>query len=397
VPLQCNADDTFGTVRAALVGAAAGSLSSADLWFEHRGRSWGNDVTLREAGVAAGTVLTVHSRLRGGGGDGGSTGAESRSCYLEMYAGKKAGRVNPLEAKLAKWTRCHLSGELLQQPVVADELGSLYNKDAVVQALLTRSLPASLSHISSLKHLINLKLTPNSSATGQSKAASQGNFQPGNEAHFACPVTGLEFNGRFPFVVLRKSGLVVSEKALKMARAAVEEMAGGPWQPEDVLPINGTAEQIEEFRGAMLAKRAAAKAKKLNGKNGKSHTKTAVDAVPSSSGGPADAGVTEAEQLQVAANAAEARRNVTSATAAADLLAAVAAAGAKRAATDEGAVNGCDVLQQSHGAKRYKASERLPQGASKDVYASIFLSSRKQEEKETYLCRATSARGMHLT
>lgn len=66
-------------------------------------------------------------------------------------------QVNPVEAKLAKWTRCNLSGEVLHPPCVADELGNLYNKDAMVQALVTKSLPASLSYISSLKHLVDLR------------------------------------------------------------------------------------------------------------------------------------------------------------------------------------------------------------------------------------------------
>jgi len=42
--------------------------------------------TLASAGLSSGAALSAHMRLRGGGGDGGSTGAESRSCYLEMYA-----------------------------------------------------------------------------------------------------------------------------------------------------------------------------------------------------------------------------------------------------------------------------------------------------------------------
>ena len=63
-------------------------------WLEHRGRSWGEDITLAQAGVSSATPVTVHLRLRGGGGDGGSTGAESRSSYLEMYAKKKADKVS---------------------------------------------------------------------------------------------------------------------------------------------------------------------------------------------------------------------------------------------------------------------------------------------------------------
>jgi hypothetical protein len=50
-------------------------------------------VTARQQGLRGGSVLQLHLRLRGGGGDGGSTGAESRSSYLEMYQGKKHDKV----------------------------------------------------------------------------------------------------------------------------------------------------------------------------------------------------------------------------------------------------------------------------------------------------------------
>lgn len=76
---------------------------------------------------------------------------------LSCYECQACLQINPVEAKLAKWTRCNLSGEPLQPPCVADELGNLYNKDVIVQALVTKSLPGSLSYISSLKHLIDLK------------------------------------------------------------------------------------------------------------------------------------------------------------------------------------------------------------------------------------------------
>ncbi len=42
-------------------------------------------------------------------------------------------QVNPEEERLARWTTCQLSGMPLQPPCVADELGSLLNKDAVLQ------------------------------------------------------------------------------------------------------------------------------------------------------------------------------------------------------------------------------------------------------------------------
>lgn len=67
----------------------------------HNSRQLRDEATLGEAGVTSGATLSVTSRLRGGGGDGGSTGAESRSCYLEMYAEKKPDKVS------SSWTACY--------------------------------------------------------------------------------------------------------------------------------------------------------------------------------------------------------------------------------------------------------------------------------------------------
>ncbi|KAK9850261.1 hypothetical protein WJX84_011128, partial [Apatococcus fuscideae] len=103
--------------------------------------------------------------------------------------------------------------EPLQQPVVADQLGFLFNKDAVIQALLKKSMPKALGHITSLKQLTELKLTP--APEGGSKPVDSTSFQPGNDAPFICPITEVPLNGRFRAFVLRPSGLVVSERAVK--------------------------------------------------------------------------------------------------------------------------------------------------------------------------------------
>ena len=62
--------------------------------YEFKGRCWSPDSSLQAAGVRSGDFIGVQHRLRGGGGDGGSTGAESRSSFLEMYATKKAAKVS---------------------------------------------------------------------------------------------------------------------------------------------------------------------------------------------------------------------------------------------------------------------------------------------------------------
>ncbi|KAG2440121.1 hypothetical protein HXX76_004235 [Chlamydomonas incerta] len=316
-------------------------------------------------------TLQLSYRLRGGGGDGGSTGAESRSCYMEMYANKKVEKVNPEEARLAAWTRCHLSGELLAAPCVADELGNLYNKDALIVHLLDKTLPPTLSHITGLRSVIELKLTPAAGTSGANgagaakapKAASQVSFQPSNESQFTCPVSGTPFNGRYKFVILRPSGLVVSERAIKEVPAAVEELAGagGKKLAElESIPVNPTGEQLEQLR-AKLAARAAEKAGKAASKKDKKRSAAAAAAdgeaaATGAAGAAAPAGRGASPPLEDGPGGA----------------AAAAAAAAKRL--------------------------KIPQGASKDVYSSIFSTNKGgQPEKETFCCRALSARGMNLT
>lgn len=51
--------------------------------------------------------------------------------------------------------------------------------------------------------------------------------------------------------------------------SAVEEVVGGPWAPEDLLPLNGTRAEVQELRESMLQQRAAVKAKKDKKKGGK--------------------------------------------------------------------------------------------------------------------------------
>jgi hypothetical protein len=68
-------------------------LSSGAQRLSHWGRLLRDDASLAENHLGIGSSLDVQGRLRGGGGDGGSTGSESRSSYLEMYAIKKPEKV----------------------------------------------------------------------------------------------------------------------------------------------------------------------------------------------------------------------------------------------------------------------------------------------------------------
>lgn len=107
-----------------------------------------------------------------------------------------------------------MSQEPLQKPVVACELGRLYNKDAVIEALLDKSKATDVvSHLRSLKDVKDLKLTENP-AWKEDEAVANGESDE-QKAKWICPVVGQEMNGQFRFVFIWTCGCVFSERALK--------------------------------------------------------------------------------------------------------------------------------------------------------------------------------------
>ena len=150
------------------------------------------------------------------------------------------------------------------------------------------------------------------------------------------------------------------------------------------MPINGTVEEVEQLREAMLTKRAAVKAKKQSKRSNK----------------VVASGLSQEDKQLVADNVAKEESRVTSASQAADLAAAVAA----QVQAQLGKKGGKHDLednpmseQEQALVKKFKASDRVPTHATKSVYSSIFMSSRPNAEKESYTCRSTSARGMNMT
>ena len=110
---------------------------------------------------------------------------------------------------------------------MADCLGNLYNKEAVVRRMLSKTMPDQCGHIRKMKDLVPLVLEPTKrdapTATLQNK---NNNSSSDDAADFQCPVTGLEMNGRFRFYCVRANGRVVSHRAVKEARECVEELCG---------------------------------------------------------------------------------------------------------------------------------------------------------------------------
>merc|ERR1719171_1998700 len=59
--------------------------------------------------------------------------------------------MGTLQRHQTRMSQCFLSQQELKDPVVACRLGNLYNKEAMIGALLNKSLPSALSHVKALK------------------------------------------------------------------------------------------------------------------------------------------------------------------------------------------------------------------------------------------------------
>uniref|UniRef100_A0A2K6UL45 Replication termination factor 2 n=1 Tax=Saimiri boliviensis boliviensis TaxID=39432 RepID=A0A2K6UL45_SAIBB len=167
---------------------------------------------------------------------------------------------------VAQWNYCTLSQEILRRPIVACELGRLYNKDAVIEFLLDKSAEKALgkaaSHIKSIKNVTELKLSDNPAWEGDKGNTKGDKHDDLQRARFICPVVGLEMNGRHRFCFLRCCGCVFSERALKEIKAEVCHTCGTAFQEDDVIVLNGTKEDVDVLKTRMEERRLRAKLEK---------------------------------------------------------------------------------------------------------------------------------------
>ncbi|EJT99084.1 DUF602-domain-containing protein [Dacryopinax primogenitus] len=131
---------------------------------------------------------------------------------------RKAEQADKQNQSRAQWFFCALSKKPLQKPIVADELGKMYNKDSLVEYLLDHSAYGDglqiCGHIRSLKDVRTLELTSNPLPL---PTGSDLPFAP-----FVCPLTGKEMLGVIPFVVLWSCGCVFSRSGLRALATPVE-------------------------------------------------------------------------------------------------------------------------------------------------------------------------------
>ena len=211
------------------------------------------------------------------GADGGTIPTR---CEL-VRTRKKPEQKDKDSVRIYKWQFCNLTQQPLVRPIVACELGSLYNKEAIIEKLLENKsgsqengdklLPeAATDHIKSLKDVKELQLADNPDYDRNSKEGSSvggAGFLDRNISPYICPVAGIEMNGRFKFIFDWSTGKVYSERALKI----VNNDKSTQIAEQDLVVLNPDekSEDEETMVTKMLARRARAKALKKAAKMAK--------------------------------------------------------------------------------------------------------------------------------
>jgi len=88
----------------------------------------------------------------------------------------------------------------LKKPVVGCRLGFLYNKEALINAMLDKRLPKIYSHITSLKDVKDLKIQL---------------AELNGETKIICPISMIEFSGLNTFYFFWNCGCLISKNAFE--------------------------------------------------------------------------------------------------------------------------------------------------------------------------------------
>ncbi|KAJ8358618.1 hypothetical protein SKAU_G00151430 [Synaphobranchus kaupii] len=184
---------------------------------------------------------------------------------------KKVEKVDKNAELIARWSYCALSQEKLRRPIVACELGRLYNKDAVIEYLLDKSAERPntevVVHVRGIKDVKELNLTDNPAWEGERANSKGDRYEDLHCAMFICPVVGLEMNGKHKFCYLHTCGCVFSERALREVKTEICHKCGDPFQDDDIMVLNGNKEEVERLQQRMEERRARAKVAKKSKKN----------------------------------------------------------------------------------------------------------------------------------
>eukprot|EP00826_Nyctotherus_ovalis_P062297 TRINITY_DN8989_c0_g1_i20.p1 TRINITY_DN8989_c0_g1~~TRINITY_DN8989_c0_g1_i20.p1 ORF type:complete len:263 (+),score=89.66 TRINITY_DN8989_c0_g1_i20:132-920(+) len=177
------------------------------------------------------------------GNDGGSIPGR-RELVKEK---KQERRVDWRAIARTRALYCALSKEAFRKPLMVCRLGNLFNKAAIVSALVEKKLPKCFAHIRSLKDLREAKVLLKSEITGR----------PTEESPIVCPLTQTEYDGVHKFCMMWNCGCIISERALKeLSKGKMTKCinCGKACLQSDVITLNPSKEEQDKLRASLANK-----------------------------------------------------------------------------------------------------------------------------------------------
>ncbi|KAG1670813.1 hypothetical protein FOA52_003404 [Chlamydomonas sp. UWO 241] len=230
-------------------------------------------------GLDGGTVITRSDVLRGQSWRVASADNSHSTRGGNVRAGVSARPADEAAAeRVASWTTCSVSGQPLTEPVVADRLGRLYHRDAVIEYILSkrdvfvdgersvyalanslRMAPGRFNHLRSLRDVFDVhglvratKKAPTASGPSTSAVVEASGGAGAVPTPYYCPVTALPCV-RYPFSALVSCGHVLSDRAVAASSEGGGAVGGAGAQcpvcgvaydrERDVVAVNGSREQ----------------------------------------------------------------------------------------------------------------------------------------------------------
>ncbi|KNC50969.1 uncharacterized protein AMSG_07224 [Thecamonas trahens ATCC 50062] len=188
--------------------------------------------------------------------------------------GGDGGAARAAAAKRARAAAVATTCALSQQPLdphaaVVGPYGRLFNKEALLEALLLKTLPQALAYIHKTRDLRDVVLQPPPTSIDAG----------GHAVVHLCPITQLPMDGSVQFVALR-CGHVFAARAFRDVDAGGQcfTCAAGFDLDADGIVVDPDDAQREELVARLAAARAAAKAKKKAKAKGKSKAKRSREA-----------------------------------------------------------------------------------------------------------------------
>jgi hypothetical protein len=237
----------------------------------HNGRTLVDDRLLSHYNLYDGSTLHVIYGLQGGGNDGGSIPTRGEMVKIKKHTKRSDSAIS----RRLRWITCAITRQPLVQPIVADALGNIFNKEALIKSLIEKTISPRYNHIRSLKQIYDVNFTFNPKYD-PALPVHVGVEIEEFESPFECPITALPANGQHSFSLIIKCGHVFSDKGLQQIdlQNAYCFVCQKPFSRGDILQLNPDEETQERIRSRILQiNKAAANAKFEEKKSLKETTK----------------------------------------------------------------------------------------------------------------------------